>query len=166
MIKLKDILKEIKITGSTPNEFLKIFLDIAAKKYPDSSWRMQGNNELWSVESDPDADEACIIGWSIKLPMIEPQTNGKSFYVGVTLHNAYTQEYKGILGEAIKIHTKNLLQQHKDSLPALFLATDDLSDGTWDYIADKYGLTLITEDNWDDYVVNAEEDQDALEELP
>jgi len=159
MIKLKSLLKEIKISGAKPNEFLKVFLSIVAKKYPNSTWKVKSEDEIMSVETDTDK-VAALSARSIKVPALNPENTSKPFYVGPVIENAFTKEYKGVLGESIKIHSTNLLRKHKDALPALFAVKENWDPEAWEYIANKYNVTLITDDNWDEYVQTAEDEDD------
>ena len=159
-MKLMNLLKEIKITGSKPNTFLKIFLDIVAKKYPNSVWEVRDNgNEVRSVETNKD-DIATLIAWSIKVPSANPIDSKKLYYVGPTIQDAFTEQYKGVLGEAIKIHLDNLLRQHTDAMPALFISGENWDPAAWAHIAKKYNLELIEDDTWEDYVQVADDPDD------
>lgn len=159
MIKLKALLKEIKISGPSPNEFLKVFLSIVAKKYPNSTWKVKSEDEIMSAETDPDK-VASLSARSIKVPALNPENTSKPFYVGPALQDAFTKDYKGVLGETIKIHSANLLRKHTNALPALFAVGENWDPEAWEYIANKYNVTLITDDNWDEYVQTAEDEDD------
>ena len=171
-MKLTDILKEIKITGPKTNEFITVFLDLVSKKYPDSSWKVKDKDEIQSVEIGGADKAADLYAWSIKIPAADPADPKNPYYVGVNLQSAFTQDYKGVLGEAIKKHTDNLLRKHKDAMPALFIGGDNWDPDAWEYIADKYKLTLISDENWEEYVVTAADPDDdkavaaLLQELP
>jgi hypothetical protein len=158
-MKLMNILKEIKITGKKPNAFLKVFLDIVGKKYPNSIWNVQSVDTIQSVETEG-TEEATLIAWSIKVPAADSEDSKKLYYVGPTIQDAFTKEYKGVLGEAIKIHIDNLLRQHTDAMPALFIQGENWDPDTWEHIARKYNLELIGDDNWEDYVEVAEDEDD------
>jgi hypothetical protein len=158
-MKLMKILTEIKITGKKPNTFLKVFLDIVGKKYPNSIWNVQSADKIMSVETDR-AASATLIAWSIKVPAADQEDSKKLYYVGPSIQDAFTKEYKGVLGEAIKIHIDNLLRQHTDAMPALFIVGENWDPDTWEHIAKKYNLELIGEDNWEDYVEVAEDADD------
>ena len=155
-MKLMTILKEIKITGSKPNAFLKVFLDIVAKKYPNSIWNVKSTDQIQSVETIND-ERAIILAWSIKVPVVNPKDSKKLYYVGPTIQDAFTKKYKGVLGDAIKIHIDNLLRQHADAMPALFIAGENWDPDAWEHIARKYNLELIGDDNWEDYVQVADD---------
>ena len=159
-MKLTDILKEIKITGPKTNEFITVFLDLVSKKYPDSSWKVKDKNEIQSVEIGGTDKAADLYAWSIKVPAADPADPKKPYYVGVNLQSAFTKDYKGVLGEAIKKHTDNLLRKHKDAIPALFIGGDNWDSDAWEYIADKYNLEYITDDNWEEYIQVAEDEDD------
>ena len=165
---LKEVLlKEIDIAGSNPNEFLNIFLDIVAKKYPDSSWKVKDKDSIQSVEIGGADAAAEVMAWSIKVPAAYPTDPKKPYYVGVVLQSAFTKDYKGVLGEAIKKHTDNLLRKHKDATPALFLTGENWDTDAWNYIANKYKLTLIDDDNWEEFVQVADDENDdnAVDDL-
>lgn len=158
-MKLMDILKEIKITRSKTNEFITVFLDLVSKKYPNSSWKVKGKTEIQSIEKAGE-ESANLDAWSIKVPAKHPADPKKPYYVGVNLQSAFTKDYKGVLGEAIKTHTDNLLRKHKDAMPALFIGGDNWDPDAWEYIANKYNLQYITDDNWEEYVQVAEDEDD------
>ena len=171
MIRLKDLLKEITIQGVRPNEFLKTFLDVVKEKYPNSVWRVSDDGRnLQSIESN-NADEVSLIAWSIKVPSIK-SINNKNFYVGIAIQDAFTKSYKNVLGNAIQIHIKNLLNKHRDAMPALFIVGDNWDPETWEHIANKYNITLINDDNYEDLVQMAEDEDDdeasdaLIQELP
>jgi len=165
MIRLTDLLNEINIKGVKPNEFIKTFLDVVAKKYPDSTWNVKDETKVVSVDANRD-DIASLIGWSIKVPALEPIGN-KSFYVGPALEDAFTKDYKGVLGDAINTHVKALLRKHPDAMPALFIVGENWAPDTWDHIATKYKLTLITDDNWEEFaqVADEEDDDEAVDAM-
>ena len=166
MIRLTDLLNEINIKGVKPNEFLNTFLDLIAKKYPDSSWKVKDKDSIQSVDPRGADFAADLMAWSIKVPALEPIGN-KSFYVGPALESAFTKDYKGVLGDAINTHVKALLRKHPDAMPALFIVGENWAPDTWDHIATKYKLTLITDDNWEEFVQVAddEDDDNAVEAL-
>ncbi len=166
MIKLRYLLNELyNIPGYVdrePNEFLKVFLKLVKKKYPESEWHTDFN-ELKSK----DADRATIIAMAIKTtnPAVDPEP-GKPYYVGIAMEDVATKQYKGVLGDAIKEYMSVLLRQNRDSMPALFLITDNDNNDAWEHVANKYNLTLITMDNWDEYVEPEEDpDEDPYEIL-
>ena len=158
MIRLIDLLNEIKVTGKTPNEFLKTFLSIVEKKYPESTWNGLGNDHIVSGETGD--NKAVVIAWSIKVPARDPKDLKKPYYVGIVMQDVFTKKYEGVLGKAIKTHIDTLLRQHKDSMPALFITGENWAPDVWMHIAKKYNLELIEDDTWKAYVQVADDPDD------
>ena len=158
MIRLIDLLKEIKVPGKAPNEFLKTFLSIVIKKYPESTWIGLNDDHIVSEESGD--NKAVVIAWSIKVPALDPKDLKKPYYVGIVMQEAFTKKYEGVLGTAIKTHIDTLLRQHKDSMPALFLTGENWAPDVWEHIAKKYNLELIEDDTWEDFVQVADDPDD------
>lgn len=121
-----------KINEAGPTSiFLKTLHTILQQMYPNTKFMLK-SDRVASKDSQLDV----IAG-----------EHEEGNYVGVALWDVATGPYKGALGQAIKQTTEQLLQANPGKKPALFIVGDNQNPEAWNYIANKLGYRLVTDED-------------------
>lgn len=125
--------------GLDTTSFNKILINLLKRKYPSGKFADVGDGVETTQEEYGAGKDGLLV-------VAEPTTKqvGENTYVGMNVVVAYTGKYKGVLSQAIKESTENMLRRHPGSQPALFLRTSDESNGAWDAIAKTLGYKLMS----------------------
>ena len=133
-MRANEFLKQYVTEDTEQISFLDNLLKLLQQKYPDAEF-----------ETRSDRVESLDGELTVIADVME-----EGDYVGCYMWDVNTGPYTGVLSNAIKQTTEQLLRANPGKKPALFIMGDNDNPEAWSHIAQKLGYRLITDDDFDD----------------